>query len=513
MSLVTPLFSRLSDVEVNSVKRVCVLTSRYRDTFMVDGVCKKTLLMLAEASQLTGEVQPIALEFMRARAQLSWLIHTYSKPLVSLVNGACGDSAGVLSFLANRSAAYTHSTFRVDSAAYGWIPDGGLSHSLGWMSGGVGAYLTLTGVPVQGPDLVWTGLCRHWVSPEAFKFLELTAENLLNVSEHDSNALLTEHFLHVPPSSLLLPWTPLIDAHFDVRLTLTEVLRSLQATWLNDSQPEEVKAWASDTLKRISRRSPLALAFCWELVRRSQLRMGDMIRGTGISPADWKQKYLAQMYSIPATSEEDHRLNTVEEILRLSLGAALGDETKCADYLFMQPETLEWLAASLAQSKYRSSHSPHSPHSAHSSHSPHMRNEDEMEDRFATRNMCLDETMWCQQWDSTLSAAESRVKTVFSSNQPSSPRLESYLTSISHLTWRKRIEIPVSSYPRVRALSPTYDPITGLDHDHTHLQGEVNRWKSLNKDYKQLEWMISSPQSELLKQRAVNAEKLLSKMS
>eukprot|EP00923_Selenidium_pygospionis_P047770 GHVN01082413.1.p1 GENE.GHVN01082413.1~~GHVN01082413.1.p1 ORF type:complete len:137 (+),score=30.98 GHVN01082413.1:171-581(+) len=136
-----------------------------------------------------------------------------------------------------------------------------------------------------------------------------------------------------------------------------------------------------------------------------------------------------------------------------------------------------------------------------------------MEDRFATRTMCLDETMWCQQWDSTLSAAERRVKTVFASNQRSSPRLESYLTSLSRLTWRKRVEIPVSSYPRVRALSPTYDPITGLDHDHTHLQGEVNRWKSLNNDYKQLEWMISSPQSELLKQRAVNAEKLLSKMS
>ena len=45
------------------------------------------------------------------------------------------------------------------------------------------------------------GRRRHWLSPDALPFLELTAEKHLEVSEADSERLLHEHSLAWPEES------------------------------------------------------------------------------------------------------------------------------------------------------------------------------------------------------------------------------------------------------------------------------------------------------------------------
>ncbi|PHJ15276.1 enoyl- hydratase isomerase family protein, partial [Cystoisospora suis] len=73
-----------------------------------------------------------------------------------------------------------------------------MSFVLSNLRGSLGVFLALTGHPLSSSDLVWSGLCRRWISPEALPLLELTAEKQLEVSERDAAVMLEEHYLQPP---------------------------------------------------------------------------------------------------------------------------------------------------------------------------------------------------------------------------------------------------------------------------------------------------------------------------
>ncbi|KFH14337.1 enoyl-CoA hydratase/isomerase family protein, partial [Toxoplasma gondii MAS] len=255
------LFRKLRDLEVNPLKRFVVLTSRHRHFFST-GFDLKELLFLAELTQKSTEktIPLVALWQLRNLCDVAYLVHNYTKPLIVLMNGATAGSGASLCCLANRSAAYHSSSFTCDPTAYGWIPDSGMSFVLANLRGSLGVFLALTGHTLSGPDLIWSGLCKHWISPEALPFLELTAEKQLEVSEREAAVLLEEHFLDAPDAYSLDDWEEVIHEHFDAP-TVAEVRARLKATASRQSTSVEGQlhaAWARAVLDRLARRSPLA---------------------------------------------------------------------------------------------------------------------------------------------------------------------------------------------------------------------------------------------------------------
>ncbi|KAL8272373.1 hypothetical protein Esti_003663 [Eimeria stiedai] len=332
------LYRRLRDLEVNTLKRFCCVTSRRR-SLVSTGLCYSNLLAFAEATQKSrGRSLPAsALWYFQNAWELHAVVHSYSKPLLVLLNGRAEGEGGALCFLANRSAAYKHSVFACDTACMGFTPTLGLSFALGRLRGSLGAFVALTGHELKGQDLIWSGLCKYWVSPEALHFMELTAEKQLEVSEQDAKGLLEEHFLEPPQSYSLDLWEEIIDEHFR-HSTLEDVLHALDASASGHNSarpssssipPSRVAAWAAAVAARIRKRSPLACKLTLELLRRQKQLQQDILEDANITPYEWR-KIKRLEASLPSNVQDDSMKQILEAVDEQLLANALENEMRVA---------------------------------------------------------------------------------------------------------------------------------------------------------------------------------------
>uniref|UniRef100_A0A0G4H100 3-hydroxyisobutyryl-CoA hydrolase n=1 Tax=Chromera velia CCMP2878 TaxID=1169474 RepID=A0A0G4H100_9ALVE len=453
------LFRKLRELEVNSMKKFVVLSSIWRDVFCA-GVDKKELLELAEASQWNGTTLPIAFSFLKNRYETSWLIATYEKPLLALMNGSAQD-AGALSTFANISCAYRHSEYKADSAKIGFIPDGGASLLLGLMPAHLGSYVSLTGKTIRGPDLITTGLARQWVSPEALPFLEITSEKQLEVSEQDGKALLEEHFLTPPEAG----W------EFDVALqqnvrgafsqpTLPAVVRRLE---IQAETRGHTGSWARQTLTalRDPSRSPLALCVTFELLRRVRARVIDLLVKARIGAEEW-ERLQRGLRTLPTDHEEASERQIVEGLRENVLEYALRAELRVASRLMMKRDLVEGLRSHLTGG--------------------------------------CDEALFLRpQWtyQSIEDVPQEEVDSLF---EPLEFPTDEFAVC-------ERSGISLSAHPRLRRMHPDFDPETGLDHDPLFMRQEDYRWSPqyLREEKERLHFLLHSPESPHLRKRAEEA--------
>eukprot|EP00922_Rhytidocystis_sp_ex-Travisia-forbesii_P028828 GHVS01042255.1.p1 GENE.GHVS01042255.1~~GHVS01042255.1.p1 ORF type:complete len:535 (+),score=75.26 GHVS01042255.1:162-1766(+) len=434
------LYRKLRNLEVNSLIKSVALTSSSRDTFC-KGLPLKDLLLYAEASQRVGQLQPLALQVLRNQSELTWLIHSFYKPLLVLLNGEAVDSGSSVCLASARRAAYAHSSFSADAAAIGWIPTAGLSHILSRLRGSLGIYLALTGHSLAGPDLVWAGLCKHWVSPESLKHLELTSEKQLEVSEADAALLIEEHYLKAPETYSLQDWEETIEETFN-RPTLAAVLAFLRRRTFHGSSSFRARRqeWAEDTYNRIANKSPLAAQLTFTLLRDLKSYRQSVLESAGIDATEWNFLRGADNFTARNPHQSSIR-QVVDAVDEKCLMKALRLETRAASRLLMSADVVEGVGSALL------------------SGAPQWRNPN-----------------WCHKSVEAVGDQE----------------IESYFAPLSHnrsaeFTVRERADIALSAFPSIRKLHPDYSHTTGLDHDPTFMQSEVKRWAD---DYLQEEHQI-----------------------
>ncbi|KAL8445791.1 hypothetical protein Emed_005347 [Eimeria media] len=325
------LYRRLRDLEVNNLKRFCCVTSRRR-SLVSTGLSYPNLLAFAEATQKSRgcRLPASALWYFHNAWELHAVVHSYSKPLLVLLNGR---------------------------AAIGFTPTLGLSFALGRLRGSLGAFLALTGHELKGQDLIWSGLCKYWVSPEALHFMELTAEKQLEVSEQDAKGLLEEHFLEPPQSYSLDMWEEIIDEHFR-HSTLEDVLHALDASASGRSSsaqksssipPKRVAAWAAAVAARIRQRSPLACKLTLELLRRQKQLQQDILEDANITPYEWR-KIKSLESTLPSNVQDDSMKQILEAVDEQLLANALENEMRVALRLISSSKDLvEGLRARLLE--------------------------------------------------------------------------------------------------------------------------------------------------------------------
>lgn len=100
--------------------------------------------------------------------RLNWHLECFSKPTISLIDGAVMGSGVGISLYGTHRVAGERYTFAMPETAIGLFPDVGVAHALARLPDEVGTYLGLTGRAIGRADALHLGLATHCIAAAAF---------------------------------------------------------------------------------------------------------------------------------------------------------------------------------------------------------------------------------------------------------------------------------------------------------------------------------------------------------
>jgi enoyl-CoA hydratase/carnithine racemase len=197
--------------------------------------------------------------------RLNAKIARYPKPYVALMQGfVMGGGVGISCHGSHRVTCES-TQIAMPECGIGLVPDVGGSLILARAPGRLGEYLGTTGSRMGPDDAIHAGFADVYV-PE-LKWDALTAA----LVETGDPAVIAAH-AETPPPGALRALSPQIDRHFGGE-TLHDILNALRA---------EDSDFARDTLKLLSRNSPLSMACAIEMIHRLRGPAADIARALGL---------------------------------------------------------------------------------------------------------------------------------------------------------------------------------------------------------------------------------------
>ncbi|XP_009794378.1 3-hydroxyisobutyryl-CoA hydrolase 1-like isoform X3 [Nicotiana tabacum] len=198
---------------------------------------------------------------------LNYVMATYSKPQVSILNGiVMGGGAGV-SVPGRFRVATEKSVFAMPETALGFFPDIGASYCLSRLPGFFGEYAGLTGARLDGAEMLACGLATHFVSLERLPLLE---QALVKVSTSDPNVItaIISRFSHAPKLKKESPYhkMKIINQCFS-RRTIEEIISTLENEALDKKDD-----WISSTVQLLKKASPISLKISLRSIREGRLQ-------------------------------------------------------------------------------------------------------------------------------------------------------------------------------------------------------------------------------------------------
>jgi enoyl-CoA hydratase/carnithine racemase len=205
-------------------------------------------------------------EFFITEYALDYLLHSYSKPYVVLMDGiTMGGGMGLAQGSTLRIVG-ERTRIAMPEVAIGFFPDVGASYFLSRLPGALGIYLALTGVQIRGTDALYSQLADVYLPPAAIASLD---DDLADLNWSDDRPGDLRRFIHAraavgltaPDLSLL---RPAIDDHFS-RPTVRAILASLEA-----ESRSEYTDWAELSVKLMRSRSPIMLCAALRQLQRGK---------------------------------------------------------------------------------------------------------------------------------------------------------------------------------------------------------------------------------------------------
>ncbi len=188
--------------------------------------------------------------------RLTWVLDCFTKPIVSLMNGAVlGSGAGLVSFGTHRVAG-EHYSFAMPDTALGLVPDAGMARVFVGMARNAGTYLALTGRPIGRADGLALGLVTHCIPQARF------ADVIAGLSAADVVDPLLDA-LHVDAGPRDLAEHLETIGRCFAGATVEDILAHLE------SEQGASRAWAAQVALDLRRRSPFALKATLAHVRRA----------------------------------------------------------------------------------------------------------------------------------------------------------------------------------------------------------------------------------------------------
>lgn len=201
------------------------------------------------------------------------MIATYSKPVISFMDGITMGGGVGLSMHAPFRVATEKTLFAMPETTIGFFPDVGGSFFLPRLDGETGTYLALTSERLNGVQALYAGIATHYLHSSVLsnvtqRLSELVFPDHVGLQERMDtvNKTMAEYSLGLPsaqeePILLAGDLRRAIDRCFQFN-TVEEIFQALESE-------TEQKEWAQKTLETLSIRSPTSLK-----VTLRQLRLG-----------------------------------------------------------------------------------------------------------------------------------------------------------------------------------------------------------------------------------------------
>ncbi|KAJ7950866.1 3-hydroxyisobutyryl-CoA hydrolase-like protein 1, mitochondrial [Quillaja saponaria] len=209
-------------------------------------------------------------EFFRTIYSFIYLLGTYMKPHVALLNGiTMGGGAGV-SIPGTFRVATEKTIFATPETLIGFHPDAGASFYLSHLPGYLGEYLGLTGEKLNGAEMIACGLATHYSLSTRLQLIE---EQLGSLVTDDPSVIETtlEKYGEVvlPDDKSVFQRIETLNKCFG-HDTVEEIVYALEneACQTND-------AWCISTLNRLKEASPLSLKVSLRSIREGRFQTLD----------------------------------------------------------------------------------------------------------------------------------------------------------------------------------------------------------------------------------------------
>ncbi|SMG61440.1 enoyl-CoA hydratase/isomerase family protein [Paraburkholderia susongensis] len=219
------------------------------------------------------------LAFFIDEYRLDYVLHTFPKPVVALLDGiAMGGGMG-LGQAARLRIATERSRIAMPETRIGFVPDVGASHFLSVMPAELELYAGLTGATLSGADAVRLHLADLCVPAEWLASFEERLQRMPHAGEcMEALRGVFEPPCNVVPHAPLAPFTQLIMRHFDRRSSVERIVATLRHD-LEREPPREVRQWLQATYDTLTSLSPTMLHVTREaLLRGRQMTLAECFR-------------------------------------------------------------------------------------------------------------------------------------------------------------------------------------------------------------------------------------------
>ena len=210
--------------------------------------------------------------FFTEEYALNYLIHTYQKPYIALMDGVVMGGGMGISQGASLRVVTPHSKLAMPETNIGLFPDVGGGFFLSRLPGHTGEWLALTGHVIGAADAIALGLADCCIERSSLPVLwEELRETPFQTPEAVQRWVAVK--ASPTPESHILTHGPWIDAVFSAP-SVREIMARLSE--MSQSVDPAEAEWASSVHTQLSARSPLMLHVVLEQVRRArQLSLAD----------------------------------------------------------------------------------------------------------------------------------------------------------------------------------------------------------------------------------------------
>ncbi|GLT92841.1 hypothetical protein SLE2022_106560 [Rubroshorea leprosula] len=204
---------------------------------------------------------------------LNYLMATYRKPQVSILNGIVMGGGSGLAMHGRFRVATENSVFAMPETALGLFPDIGASYFLSRLPGFFGEYVGLTGARLDGAEMLACGLATHYVPSARLSTLE---NALCNVGSDDPSIVssIIDKYSEQPYLKEQSSYNRLdvINKCFSQR-TIEEIISALVCTVDHREGGYHRKdRWITSTIETLKKASPTSLKISIRSIREGRLQ-------------------------------------------------------------------------------------------------------------------------------------------------------------------------------------------------------------------------------------------------
>ncbi|KAK3430215.1 hypothetical protein EUGRSUZ_E01740 [Eucalyptus grandis] len=205
--------------------------------------------------------------FFRREYTLNYLMATYSKPQVSILNGIVMGGGAGCSIHGSFRVATENSVFAMPETALGLFPDVGASYFLSRLPGHFGEYLGLTGARLDGAEMLACGLATHFVPSVKLPSLEAALHTVDSSDQAVISAIIGEYSeLPMLKEQSAYHRLDVINRCFS-RRTVEDILSALEREATN-----KVDGWILASIQSLKKASPTSLKISLRSIREGRLQ-------------------------------------------------------------------------------------------------------------------------------------------------------------------------------------------------------------------------------------------------